>query len=312
MPQPDALDALDLVEQGLGARNSPLEQQSAHHHQQHSSKSVKIDRFLWLRRIFLLALIFTASLSMLVALLFSLARVNSTSLGRGGGGGWEFIEISREQQQQLLNLRFPRNIDELRSLREALGNYQQQHRQLIKLGIICLYLFLQAFMLPGSIFLNILAGSFYSFFEALFLVTVLATLGSSLCYMLSRFILRDIVYYYFPERCDRLAKEVHSHRHNLLNYVLFLRITPLLPNWFINVASPLAAVPFREFFLGTFVGVIPAGVVAVKAGRILSQLNSLNDLYDSRTLAALFFLAFLVILPVVFKRRELRNAAKAT
>ena len=44
------------------------------------------------------------------------------------------------------------------------------------------------------------------------------------------------------------------NREHLFNYVLFLRITPFLPNWFINITSPVINVPISPFFWGTFFG----------------------------------------------------------
>jgi len=35
---------------------------------------------------------------------------------------------------------------------------------------------------------------------------------------------------------------------------MFLRITPFLPNWFINVCAPLVDVPLVPFWAGTFFG----------------------------------------------------------
>lgn len=66
----------------------------------------------------------------------------------------------------------------------------------------------------------------------------------------------------------------------------------------------------REFFIGTVFGLMPASVIAVKAGSILSEINSIGDLYDVRTVATLFFIAFLSILPVMLKTRldRLRSA----
>ena len=41
-----------------------------------------------------------------------------------------------------------------------------------------------------------------------------------------------------------------ARRRDTLNYILFLRVTPLLPNTFINVASPIVGVPLAPFALG--------------------------------------------------------------
>lgn len=46
--------------------------------------------------------------------------------------------------------------------------------------------------------------------------------------------------------------------------MLFLRLTPTLPNTFINVASPIVNVPYHIFFLGTVIGLIPAAYVTVR------------------------------------------------
>lgn len=42
----------------------------------------------------------------------------------------------------------------------------------------------------------------------------------------------------------------------MLNYIIFLRITPILPNWLINIASPILGVSIVPFFVGTFIGEI--------------------------------------------------------
>lgn len=52
--------------------------------------------------------------------------------------------------------------------------------------------------------------------------------------------------------------------------MLFLRVTPTLPNMFINVASPIVDVPYHIFFLATFIGLIPAAYVTVRVYIIVS------------------------------------------
>jgi uncharacterized membrane protein YdjX (TVP38/TMEM64 family) len=36
--------------------------------------------------------------------------------------------------------------------------------------------------------------------------------------------------------------------------MLFLRLTPLVPNWFVNIASPIVGMPVKYFSLGTLFG----------------------------------------------------------
>ena len=46
----------------------------------------------------------------------------------------------------------------------------------------------------------------------------------------------------------------------MTSYILFLRITPFLPNWFINVVSPVINVPLWTFFFATVLGKLPLGL----------------------------------------------------
>lgn len=51
-----------------------------------------------------------------------------------------------------------------------------------------------------------------------------------------------------------MAVQIAQNQGNLFYYLLFLRITPLLPNWFVNIACPLVDVKFKYFCLATFIG----------------------------------------------------------
>ena len=63
--------------------------------------------------------------------------------------------------------------------------------------------------------------------------------------------------------------QVAKRKEKLLNYMLFLRITPTLPNTFINLASPIVDIPFHVFFLATLVGLIPSSYITVRVSFII-------------------------------------------
>ena len=52
-------------------------------------------------------------------------------------------------------------------------------------------------------------------------------------------------------------------------YICF-RITPFLPNWFINIVSPVIGVDLRPFWIGTFIGVAPPSFVAIQVRNLRS------------------------------------------
>jgi uncharacterized membrane protein YdjX (TVP38/TMEM64 family) len=75
---------------------------------------------------------------------------------------------------------------------------------------------------------------------------------------------RKLVLTYLPEKAASWSEQVLKHKKNMLSYIIFLRITPFLPNWFINIVSPVIGVDLRPFWLGTFLGVAPPSFVAIQ------------------------------------------------
>ena len=114
---------------------------------------------------------------------------------------------------------------------------------------------------------------------------------------------RRLVKTYLPERAADWAQKVEKQKDNLLGYIIFLRITPFLPNWFINIVSPVIDVHLKPFWLGTFVGVAPPSFIAIQAGTTLQQMTSTTDALSFQSVALLVFFALLSILPALLKNR---------
>ncbi|GJV11293.1 uncharacterized membrane protein-like protein [Tanacetum coccineum] len=202
-------------------------------------------------------------------------------------------------------LKLPRSISDLRILKDHLGTYASIHPTKFILGYCSTYIFMQTFMIPGTIFMSLLAGALFGVIKGIFLVVFNSTAGASSCFFLSKLIGRPIVYWLWPGKLKLFQAEVAKRRDKLLNYMLFLRITPTLPNLFINLASPIVDVPYHVFFLATVVGLVPAAYITVRAGLALGDLNSVKDLYDFKTLSVLFLIGFISILPTILKRKRI-------
>ncbi|CAI5951160.1 unnamed protein product [Closterium sp. NIES-64] len=226
--------------------------------------------------------------------------------GDGGEGDIEDDDMdlsydSEDELEVVLLLRIPRNMAELRAVRATLALYKREFPLRVVVIFVNLYLFLQSFCIPGTICMNLLAGSLFGFFPGLFTISILISAGACASYTISHFLLRDIVYYYFPDKCDWMRAEVQRHYTSLIYYVISLRITPIMPTWVVNLCSPLVGIPIRIYLIGTFFGFIPSSVIQVKAGCVLSTINSLSDLYDAPTIAALFLVAILALVPPLSK-----------
>ncbi|CAB4289516.1 unnamed protein product [Prunus armeniaca] len=202
-------------------------------------------------------------------------------------------------------LKLPRTIADLRLLKDHLATYAKDYPAQFILGYCSTYIFMQTFMIPGTIFMSLLAGALFGVMRGLLLVVFNATAGASSCFFLSKLIGRPLVSWLWPEKLRFFQAEIAKRREKLLNYMLFLRITPTLPNLFINLASPIVDIPFHVFFLATFIGLIPASYITVRAGLALGELKSVKDLYDFKTLVVLFLIGSVIIFPTLLKRKRI-------
>nr|ACG38114.1 gtk16 protein [Zea mays] len=187
-------------------------------------------------------------------------------------------------------LKLPRNLEEL-------------HPHVL-VGYCAVYIFMQTFMIPGTIFMSLLAGALFGQLRGLALVVFAATAGASSCYFLSKMIGKPLVFTLWPDKLSFFQRQVAKRREKLLNYMLFLRVTPTLPNTFINLASPIVDVPYHIFLLGTLIGLIPAAYVTVRAGIALGELTSLSDLYDTQSIALLFLIGVVSVTPALLGKDE--------
>lgn len=201
------------------------------------------------------------------------------------------------------HIKFPKDIEDAKELGLVLSRYKDRYYAQVLGGVFVTYLFLQTFAIPGSIFLSIVSGYLFNFGVALLVICFCSATGASFCYLLSYLVGRKLVNKYLPERAASWSDQVQRHKGNMLSYIIFLRITPFLPNWFINIVSPVIGVDLRPFWLGTFLGVAPPSFVAIQAGTTLQKLTSTTDAITVQSVTLLIVFAILSILPVLFKDR---------
>lgn len=200
-------------------------------------------------------------------------------------------------------LSFPRSADDLRSLHEILSKYRDNHYWAVYSGFCLVYIFLQMFAIPGAIFLSVLAGPLFGVWTGLVTVSLVATTGSSMCYCLSDLIGRGLVQRCFPALLTKFRAKIRAHRHNLFFYMLFLRLSPLLPNWFISISSPILNVPLSHFFFATLFGMVPANYIHVNTGMTLQSMQSVYGGVNVWSILSLLGLGLLALLPTLFRKK---------
>ncbi|XP_010884986.1 transmembrane protein 41A-B [Esox lucius] len=208
------------------------------------------------------------------------------------------------------SLKFPSDLEELRELAEMLQFYKREHTGYVMLLFCSAYLYKQSFAIPGSSFLNMLAGALFGPWQGLVLACFLTTTGSTFCYLLSSAFGKSYVVQLFPDKVDMLQKKVEENRSSLFFFLLFLRFFPMTPNWFLNVTSPILNIPLPMFFFSVLIGLIPYNFICVRTGSILSEISSLDDIFSWSTLLQLLAIACVALLPGALIRHYSQNHLK--
>ncbi|NXI25559.1 TM41A protein, partial [Sterrhoptilus dennistouni] len=202
-------------------------------------------------------------------------------------------------------LRFPADLEELRDLAEALRDYERQHRG------AALALFCGAY-LPHSMLSpqNVLAGALFGPWMGLVLCSVLTSVGATLCYLLSAAFGKQLIVHFFPEKVALLQGKVEENRSCLFFFLLFLRLFPMTPNWFLNLSAPILNIPMSQFFLSVLIGLTPYNFICVQTGAILSQITSLDAIFSWDTLLKLLTMAVAALIPGTLIKRYSKKHLK--
>ncbi|KAG8266153.1 Transmembrane protein 41A [Homalodisca vitripennis] len=153
-----------------------------------------------------------------------------------------------------VKLNFPTSLQELRELASLLESYYKQNSYYVIVLFCSAYLYKQAFIIPGSVFMNVLAGALFGVMKGFPLCCVLTAVGATCCYLMSRTFGSSVLHKYCPAQIKFLQEKVNKNADRLVYYLLFLRLFPMTPNWLINLLSPIAGVPLHLFFLTVLIG----------------------------------------------------------
>lgn len=137
--------------------------------------------------------------------------------------------------------------------------------------------------IPGSIF-TIGAGAVYGFWAGTAIVLVGNGVGSMLCLLVTRYLLRDWARKQFA-RNPRLKAMEDAVAQDGWRIVCLTRLSPVMPFSLINYSLGLTDISAFKFLFATEVGAIPSTCVYVYIGSLIGNLTRIGpDLRAHRPL----------------------------
>jgi uncharacterized membrane protein YdjX (TVP38/TMEM64 family) len=147
-----------------------------------------------------------------------------------------------------------------------------------------LYVVVTAFALPISLIKTLLAGALFGFWPGLILVSFASSIGSTFCFLFSRYALRAYIQKRFSNYLEKINKGIETDGWL---YLLFLRLSPIFPFFIINLVFGLTKMKTLEFYVVSQIGMFIATAIFVNAGVQISNLNSLEEILSFKIVASL-------------------------
>ena len=156
-----------------------------------------------------------------------------------------------------------------------------------------LYVIVTAFALPISLLKTLLAGALFGFWPGLILVSFASSIGSTFCFLFSRYALRNYTQAKFSKYLEKVNKGIETDGWL---YLLFLRLSPIFPFFIINLVFGLTKMRALEFYLVSQVGMFIGTAIFVNAGVQIGNLNSIEEILTLKVIMSLTLIGFFPLL----------------
>ena len=186
-------------------------------------------------------------------------------------------------------------LESLKAHQQGLAEYIHSNWLQAFIVYFVIYVTATALSLPGAIILTLGAGALFGLGFGLLLASFASTIGATLAFLVSRFLLRDWVKSTFSERIKAIDKGVEKDGPF---YLLSLRLVPIFPFFVINLVMGVTSIKTVTYYLVSQVGMLIGTAVYVNAGTQLAEIEAVSDIV-SRDLILSFVL--LGIFPIIAK-----------
>ena len=159
-----------------------------------------------------------------------------------------------------------------------------------------LYVAVTALSLPGAALMTLAGGAIFGLWWGTLIVSFASSLGATLAFLVSRFLLRDWVASRFGQRLAAIDAGV---RREGSFYLFTLRLVPVFPFFLVNLLLGLTAMKARSFYWVSQLGMLAGTVVYVNAGTQLAKIESLSGIVSPGLLLSF---ALLGVFPLVAKK----------
>jgi len=192
------------------------------------------------------------------------------------------------------------SIENLRRLQESVRAFYLEHPWQAAGGYFLAYVAVTGLSLPGAAVMTLVGGAVFGLLWGTLIVSFASSIGATLAFLASRFLLRDWVQARFGERLRAINQGVEKEG---AFYLFALRLVPAFPFFVINLVMGLTPIRTSTFYWVSQVGMLAGTVVYVYAGTQLGEFRFSAGLVVAFTLLGIFPLVAKHVLDALKARR---------
>jgi pyruvate/2-oxoglutarate dehydrogenase complex dihydrolipoamide dehydrogenase (E3) component/uncharacterized membrane protein YdjX (TVP38/TMEM64 family) len=163
-------------------------------------------------------------------------------------------------------------------------------------AFFAIYVTVAALSLPGAAILTLAGGAIFGLAKGLIIVSFASSIGATLAFLASRFVLGESVQQKFGQRMAEINKGVEKEG---AFYLFTLRLVPLVPFFVINLLMGLTKMKTLTFYWVSQLGMLLGTAVFVNAGTQLAKIDSLKGILSPGLIGSFVLLG---IFPIIAKK----------
>ena len=204
------------------------------------------------------------------------------------------------------------SLEFLKSRQSDIDAFYREHPVTVLAGYFVAYVAITGLSLPGAAIMTLAGGAVFGLLWGTVVVSFASTLGATVAFIASRYILRDGIQRRYGDRLKTINAGVERDGGF---YLFTLRLVPAFPFFVINLVMGLTPMRTLTFAIVSQAGMLPGTIVYVNAGTQLARIESLQGilspaLIGSFVLLGVFPLLAKWIVGAVKARRDVRRGGE--
>ncbi|EAQ27813.1 Pyruvate/2-oxoglutarate dehydrogenase complex dihydrolipoamidedehydrogenase (E3) component and related enzyme [Erythrobacter sp. NAP1] len=166
-------------------------------------------------------------------------------------------------------------LDGIKQVSDDASAFYDENPALVLGVFFAAYVAVTAASLPGAAIMTLAAGALFGLVTGTILVSFASTLGATLAFLSSRYVLRDTIESKFGERLKAINNGLERDG---AFYLFTIRMIPLFPFFVVNLVMGLTRIKTWTFAWVSQAGMLLGTIVYVNAGTQLAQIDSLSGI----------------------------------